>query len=198
MCKENFMNVAKNQWLKWWVRWVNHHLIPCSSQSIMISYSSPTLTNLPKPEQHGSNGCLILHDTSENENMCRFMSSGDGCFRAAGAVQAHAIAAASWRQKKQDAVHSAKHHDSLYTWAGENAPQNMQRASNWRTSGPLFLNVYEGIICIAICCLNVKCRLKVFWKVRKEKSSKHFVKMMNKRKKFFLGCARRSQRNRLL
>lgn len=43
------------------------------------------------------------------------MSSGDGCFQAAGAVQAHAIPAASQREKYQDAMHSAKHHDSLYT-----------------------------------------------------------------------------------
>lgn len=99
---------------------------PVLAQSITNSYPTPTQTNLPKPEQHGRNGCLILHDTSENENMCRFMSSGDGCFQAADAVQAHAIPAASWREKCEDAVHSAKHHDSPVHIGRENAPQNMR------------------------------------------------------------------------
>lgn len=131
------------------------------AQSIMISYPSPTLTNLPKPEQHGSSGCLISHDTSENENMCRFMSSGDGCFQAAGAVQAHAIAATSlWGEKTQNkktrcsAPHQTSHQSVHIGW--ENAPQKMQCAANLRS-------VHCNLLS------NVKCWLKAFWKESREK-----------------------------
>lgn len=74
----------------------------------------------------------------------------------------------------------------------ENAPWNMHCDVQVR------LYFWMHVLCTVICCLNVKSRLKAFWKKKKKDAWSTLLKMMNKSKKAFFGFTRRSQRNRLL